>query len=401
MYIFKRDGSKEDVKFEKISKRINRAAKGLKNVDPNIIAQKTIQGVFDGVSSRELDQLSTDIAASLSIKHPDYDKLAVKLAISALHKETESTFSGTVEKLYKNVKNSKGDNQLLIASDVYKIIKKNAHVLDSAIDYNRDYLFDYFGFKTLERSYLLKLPEWQNETLIQKIVERPQHLWMRVAIGIHGDDVDAALNTYEMLSTFCATHATPTLYNSGLPKNQLSSCFLLGIQDSIDGIYDCLKETALISQSAGGIGIHVSNIRSKGSPIFGTGGQSNGLIPMLKVFHETSLYVDQCFTGNTLIETDNGYKIISKINFGDVAKTSNGYRKVNAKKTFNYNGKLFAITTNAGKIKVTPEHLFLCLRGVAKLSQELIEDKLKTKLLAPEWIEAKNLTEYDILLKAK
>jgi ribonucleotide reductase alpha subunit len=293
MFVYKRDGKKEEVKFEKISKRIARAAKGLKNVDTASVAQKVINGVFDGVSSMELDKLSTEIAYSLSVKHPDYDRLAINLAISALHKDTPDTFSECIEKLYKTVKNSKGDHQLLISSDIYKIIKKNAHVLNNAIDYSRDYKFDYFGFKTLERSYLLKLPEIQNEKVIHKIVERPQHLWMRVAVGIHGSDMDAVINTYEMLSNFNAVMATPCLYNSSMPKNNLSSCFLLGIDDSVSGIYNCLKDCAEISQSAGGIGVHISNIRAKGSPIFGTNGVSNGVIPMLKVFESTARYIDQ------------------------------------------------------------------------------------------------------------
>lgn len=401
MFVYKRDGRKESVKFDKISKRIARAAKGLKDVDSNVIAQKVIQGMFDGITSMELDKLSTETAYSLSVKNPNYDKLAINLAISALHKDTPSTFSECTEKLYKTVKNTKGDHQLLISSDIYKIVKKNAHILNNAIDCNRDYLFDYFGFKTLERSYLLKLPETKNEQTVYKIIERPQYLWMRVALGIHYDDIDAVLNTYEMLSTFFATHATPTLFNAGTPKNQLSSCFLLGIEDSISGIYDSIKDCALISQSAGGIGIHISNIRSKGSPIFGTNGFSNGLCPLLKVFESTARYVDQCFSGDTLIETDHGYKPINEITSKDMVKTTNGYHKVNNKKEFTHTGDFLTIKSSSGQIKVTPNHIMLVLQGVAKLPQDLIKNKLKAKLLSPAWICAKDITEYDIILKAK
>jgi len=285
MQIVKRDGSRETVKLEKISKRIERHCKDLKNIDSISVAQKVVQGLYDGVSSVELDHLAMETAYSMSVKHPEYDKLASRLAISALHKTTDSTFSGTIEKLY-NVKDTNGNDKSLISKAVAKFIKKNAAVLDSAIDYNRDYLFDYFGFKTLERSYLMKINN--------VVVERPQHMWMRVACGIHSDDIDAALNTYQLLSTMKATHATPTLFNAGTPKNQLSSCFLVAMKDdSIEGIYDTIKEMALISQSAGGLGLHVHNIRSKGSPIYGTGGTSNGLTPLLKVVNETMRYVDQ------------------------------------------------------------------------------------------------------------
>lgn len=293
MFVIKRDGTKEQVKFEKVAKRITRVAKDLKHVDPNSVAQKVIQGIYDGVTTLELDKLAIEVAYSMTTNHYEYDKLAVRLQISHLHKLTPSTFSEAIEKIYESV-DVFGKKRSLIAEDVYTIIKKNAHILDSKIDYDRDYLLDYFGFKTLERSYLLKTNEYVNNKLIQRIVFRPQHLWMMVAVGIHKEDIDSALETYEMLSKKEAIHGTPTLFNAGLIKNQLSSCFLIAMKDdSVPGIYDTLKETALISQSAGGIGLHIHNIRSKGSAIFGTGGISNGIIPMLKNFHETAKYIDQ------------------------------------------------------------------------------------------------------------
>ena len=294
MFVVKRDGRREQVKFEKISKRIAVACKGLKNVDPFMVAQKVIQGLYDGVTTKELDKLAFETAYSMSVKHPEYDTLATRLTISNLHKETPSTFVEVIEKLYSAV-DTWGNSKSLISENVYTFVKKYGHVLDSTIDYSRDYLFDYFGFKTLERSYLLSVLEKQSDgSLVKRIVERPQHMWMRVAIGIHLDDVEAALNTYQMLSTKQATHATPTLFNSGLVKNQLSSCFLIAMKDdSIQGIYDTLTECALISQSSGGIGVHFHNIRCKDSPIYGTGGISNGIVPMLRNFNETARYVDQ------------------------------------------------------------------------------------------------------------
>jgi len=294
MFVIKRDGRKEQVKFEKISKRISGKAKDLKCVDSVLVAQKVIQGVYDGVTSRELDRLAVETAYSLSTKHPEYDKLALRLAISALHKETPNTFSEAVEILYNGV-DSFGNKRSFVSEQLYAIAKKHASVLNSSIDYNRDYLFDYFGFKTLERSYLLKNNIWKDGRHTgQQIIERPQHMWMRVAIEIHRNDIESVLSTYEMLSCMRATHATPTLFNAGTPKNQLSSCFLVSNKDdSVTGIYDTIKECALISQSAGGIGIHIHDVRAKGSPIYGTGGVSNGIVPMLRNYNETARYIDQ------------------------------------------------------------------------------------------------------------
>lgn len=292
MFVIKRNGEKEQVKLDKIFKRIQRHCKDLKNVDAISVSQKVINGLYEGVSTKELDKLAFETAYSLTTKHPEYDKLATRLAISALHKETPNTFTESIELAYRAL-DSWGNSRPMIAKDVYSFVKKNSHILNNVIDYNRDFSLEYFGFKTLERSYLLKINQKDGKNTSQ-IIERPQHMWMRVACGIHKDDIDAAINTYHLLSTKQATHATPTLFNAGLVKNQLSSCFLLAAKDdSIDGIYDTLKECALISQSAGGIGLHIHNIRSKGSPIYGTGGTSNGIVPMLKNFNETARYVDQ------------------------------------------------------------------------------------------------------------
>jgi ribonucleoside-diphosphate reductase alpha chain len=391
MQIVKRDGSRETVKLEKISKRIERHCKDLKNIDSISVAQKVVQGLYDGVSSVELDHLAMETAYSMSVKHPEYDKLASRLAISALHKTTDSTFSGTIEKLY-NVKDTNGNDKSLISKAVAKFIKKNAAVLDSAIDYNRDYLFDYFGFKTLERSYLMKINN--------VVVERPQHMWMRVACGIHSDDIDAALNTYQLLSTMKATHATPTLFNAGTPKNQLSSCFLVAMKDdSIEGIYDTLKETALISQSAGGVGLHIHNIRSRGSLIYGTGGISSGIVPMLKTYSETSKYVDQCFHPETPISTTSGLQSIASL--PEKIKTASTPSSSFKAKEFPYQGTLRSIKLNNSQkpIRCTPQHLILAVRNVSHLEASSIKEKISRHLIKMEWVEADQLTKNDVIVK--
>lgn len=293
MQIRKRNGTMEPVKFEKISKRLKDSSKNL-DVDHVSIAQKVIEGLYDGISSQELDILSSEVAYSNSTKHYDYDKLATRLVISRLHKDTPSTFSECVN-ILSNATDSFGNNKCLLADDFVKFVKKHAHVLDACVNYSRDFDYDYFGYKTLERSYLLKTFVRDGYgKLTSKIVERPQHMLLRVAVAIHLGSIQDAINTYEMLSTKQFTHATPTLFNAGLVKNQLSSCFLIANkEDSISGIYDTLKEVALISQASGGIGLHVHNVRSRGSQIFGTGGVSSGLTPMLKNFNETTRYVDQ------------------------------------------------------------------------------------------------------------
>ena len=288
MLVIKRDGRRESVKFDKVTARIEKLCYGLNMnfVSPIEVAKKVIDGIYDGVTTIELDNLAAETAASLTTKHPDYAILAARIAVSNLHKVTSKSFSSTMRRLHTYEDPKTGENASLIAQDVWEIVHKHAATLDSAIIYDRDYNYDYFGFKTLERSYLLRLDG--------KVVERPQHMIMRVAVGIHKEDIAAAIETYELMSERWFTHATPTLFNAGTPKPQLSSCFLLTMKDdSIDGIYDTLKNCALISQSAGGIGLAVHNVRATGSYIKGTNGTSNGLVPMLKVFNDTARYVDQ------------------------------------------------------------------------------------------------------------
>ena len=288
MLVIKRDGRRESVKFDKVTARIEKLCYGLHMdfVSPIEVAKKVIDGIYDGVTTVELDNLAAETAASLTTRHPDYAILAARIAVSNLHKVTSKSFSSTMKRLYTYEDPKNGENASLLAKDVWEIIHKHAATLDSAIIYDRDYNYDFFGFKTLERSYLLRLEG--------KVVERPQHMLMRVSVGIHKEDIESAIKTYNLMSERWFTHATPTLFNAGTPKPQMSSCFLLTMKDdSIDGIYDTLKNCALISQSAGGIGLAVSNVRATGSYIKGTNGNSNGLVPMLKVFNDTARYVDQ------------------------------------------------------------------------------------------------------------
>ena len=286
MFVLKRDGRKEAVKFDKITARIQKLCYGLDTlVDPTSVAMKVIEGIYEGVTTFELDNLAADVAASLTVKHPDYAQLAARIAVSNLHKKTKQSFSDTMSDLYKYTNPVTNQKAPMLADDVYQIIQDNKEVLDSTIIYDRDFSYDYFGFKTLERSYLLRTDG--------QIAERPQHMLMRVSIGIHKDDIPAAIETYEMMSKKYFTHATPTLFNAGTPKPQMSSFLLTMKDDSIDGIYDTLKQCSKISQSAGGIGLSIHNVRAKGSYIRGTNGTSNGIVPMLRVFNDTARYVDQ------------------------------------------------------------------------------------------------------------
>lgn len=288
MYVLKRDGNRETVKFDKITARIQKLCYNLDPVHVTAIsvAMKVIEGIYEGVTTSELDALAAETAASLTTRHPDYALLASRIAVSNLHKNTNKSFSKTMTVLYDYVDPKTGKKAPLIADDVFEIIKKNAQELDSTIIYDRDFGYDYFGFKTLERSYLLKT--------LGKVTERPQHMIMRVAVGIHKDDIASVIETYNLMSERWFTHATPTLFNAGTPKPQMSSCFLTTIKDdSIDGIYDTLKNCAKISQSAGGIGLSIHDVRATGSYIRGTNGTSNGIMPMLRVFNDTARYVDQ------------------------------------------------------------------------------------------------------------
>jgi len=288
MFVKTRSGKKEPVKFDKITLRISKLTYGLNAdfIDAMEVAKRTIQGLFDGITTEELDNLSAEVAAYMTSTHPDYAKLAGRIAVANLHRKTSDSFIETIDKLYNHVNAKTGEKSPAISKELYDVVQANADRIVTELAYSRDFEYDYFGFKTLERSYLLRVEG--------EIVERPQHMLMRVALGIHGTDIDAAMDTYHLLSEKWFTHATPTLFNAGTNKPQMSSCFLLSMKDdSIDGIYSTLKDCALISQSAGGIGLSIHDIRAKGTFIKGTNGYSNGIVPMLKVFNDTARYVDQ------------------------------------------------------------------------------------------------------------
>jgi ribonucleoside-diphosphate reductase alpha chain len=288
MYVITRSGEKEPIKFDKITERIEQLTFELDRtfIDPMKIAKKVIEGIYDGITTKELDQLAAETAAYLSTQHPQYATLAGRIAVSNLHKETRGCFSENIKAMYHYHNPLTGEYSPLVSTELYEVVMANASVLDKEVSDRRDFNYDYFGFKTLEKSYLLKMNG--------KIVERPGQMLMRVSLGIHTNNLEAALQTYNLMSEKLMTHASPTLFNSGTNKAQLSSCFLLTMKDdSIEGIYETLKQTALISQSAGGIGLSIHNIRAKGTLIKGTNGTSNGIVPMLKVFNDTARYVDQ------------------------------------------------------------------------------------------------------------
>ncbi|KAK6198148.1 ribonucleoside-diphosphate reductase large chain 1 [Scheffersomyces amazonensis] len=288
MYVFKRDGRKEPVRFDKITARVQRLCYGLdpNHVDAVAITQRVISGVYQGVTTIELDNLAAETAAYMTTIHPDYAILAARIAVSNLHKQTTKLYSQVSKELYEYVNPKTDLHSPMISKETYDIIQEHADELNSAIVYDRDFNYNYFGFKTLERSYLLRING--------KVAERPQHLIMRVAIGIHGRDIERVIESYNLMSQRFFTHGSPTLFNAGTPNPQMSSCFLVAMKDdSIDGIYDTLKTCALISKSAGGIGLHIHNIRSTGAYIAGTNGTSNGIIPMVRVFNNTARYVDQ------------------------------------------------------------------------------------------------------------
>ncbi|CCF56435.1 hypothetical protein KAFR_0B01360 [Kazachstania africana CBS 2517] len=288
MYVIKRDGRKEPVRFDKITARITRLSYGLdpERIDAAKVTQRIIAGIYEGVSTQELDNLAAETCAYMTTIHPDYSTLAARLAISNLHKQTTKQFSQVVSNLHHYINPATGKHAPLVSKRVYDIVMKNKDVLNSAIVYDRDYNFNYFGFKTLERSYLLRIED--------KVVERPQHLLMRVALGIHMDDIESAIESYNLMSLKYFIHATPTLFNAGTPHPQMSSCFLVSMKDdSIDGIFETLKECALISKSAGGIGVHVHDIRGSDSYIAGTNGKAKGMMPVVSIFNTTARFVTQ------------------------------------------------------------------------------------------------------------
>ena len=393
MDIIKRNGSREPLKLEKISSRIKKLTYGLnERVDPDKVSTKVVSGLYDGVSSTELDQLSSETAASMVTVHPDFGKLAARIAITALYKNVPKDFSVIAKKLYEYINPKTGDSAGMISDEVFEVIQKYSQELDAMIVHDRDFNFDYFGFMTLRKSYLLKIDNVPAET--------PQHLYMRVSVGIWRDNLDMVQKTYDMLSQGLFTHATPTLFNASTNRPQLSSCFLLDIDDdSIPGIYKTLSDCALISQSAGGIGINIHKIRAKGSYIKGTNGHSNGIIPMLKVFNETARYVDQCFVPETPVTIEGESISISEIKSGDKILTTSGYDTVLNVKEFDAENRiLYKLSDGEVSVSVTEEHPFLCVRTDSN-DVDLIKQKIKAGTLRLEWVEAKNLGPEYLVVK--
>lgn len=394
MEVVKRDGSREPVKFDKISLRIKKSTWDLNTdyVDYVEVSRKVIAGLYDGVTTEELDRLAAETAASMITVHPDYSMLAARLLVTSLYKRLDKSFSSSAKKLYEYINPKTGEPSGMISDETYEVIKKYGKELDAMIVNDRDYNYDFFGLKTLEKSYLLKINGLPAET--------PQQMLMRVSVGIWGDNLEQVQKTYDMMSQGLFTHATPTLFNAGTKRPQLSSCFLIDIHDdSIHGIYKTLSDAALISQSAGGIGVNIHKIRAKGSYIKGTNGTSNGITPMLRVFNETARYVDQCFIPETEILTSTGYKKINQIDTNDKVLTSSGsYEFVsNVKKFENKNRKFKIITTKYGSETVTNGHLHLVVKN-GKLHNNP-KEALRLKLITPEWISADELTCNDLLLK--
>lgn len=394
--VVKRNGKKEPLMLDKILERINQQTYGLDSrwIQPFDIAQKVIEGITPDIETRVLDTLAMETAAALTVKHPDYATLAARIAITALHKETNKSFSQTVKELYNYVDPNTRKHSPVVSESFYKLVAKNADEIDSAIVHSRDHNFDYFGYKVLERSYLLKLNG--------KVAERPQYMYMRTALQVWGDNLPKVFETYNLLSEGYYTHATPTLFNSGTGRPQLSSCFLLDVQDdSIEGIFNTLKESAQISKNAGGIGISFNKVRSKGTYIAGTNGTSNGIIPFLKIYNETARAVDQCFTPDSKVITNNGLVNINEINEGDSVLTSDGkFNKVLKRKEFTKDDEFVVIKTKNGLNKVTKEHQILVIRNLAKdIEDSSIIIGIKNGVYNIEWVSANELLKSDRIVK--
>ena len=394
--VIKRNGKKEPVMLDKIVDRITQQTYRLdqKWIVPFEVAQKVIEGITPDIKTSILDRLAMETAASLATKHPDYSILAARLAITNLHKETKKSFSETVKDLYNYIDPKTKEHSPIVSAEFYEIVNKYSDDLDSAIVHSRDHNFDYFGFKTLEKSYLLKIDGI--------VAERPQYMYMRTAIQVWGENIEKVIETYNLLSEGYYTHATPTLFNSGTRRPQLSSCFLLDTEsDSIDGIFNTLKESAQISKNAGGIGISFNKVRAKGTYIAGTNGTSNGIIPFLKIFNETARAVDQCFTPDSKVITNSGLVNINEINEGDSVLTSDGkFNKVLETKEFTKDDEFVVIKTNSGLNKVTKDHQILVVRNLpSDIEDSSIILGIKNGVYNIEWVSANELLKSDKIVK--
>jgi ribonucleoside-diphosphate reductase alpha subunit len=395
MLVKKRNGNMEVIAFDKILRRIKTIGTevGIK-INYTTLAMKVIDQLYNGISTTQIDELSAQQCASLASTHPDYNVLASRITISNHHKNTADSFSQVMTELYE-YKDKHGQQSPLVSQELYDVVQKYGSELESMLDYSRDYLIDYFGFKTLERAYLMKI---NKET-----VERPQHMWLRVAVGIHGDNLEKVKETYDCMSQKYFTHATPTLFNAGTPHPQLSSCYLISMEnDSIEGIYNTLKDCALISKWAGGIGLHIHNVRASGSHIRGTNGASNGIVPMLRVFNNTARYVDQCLDPDTIVYTKRGPIKIKNIVIGDKVIADDGnYYSIGKVLDNEYSGDLYTLDVKHTlyPLKLTDMHPLWTIKN-DKYYQRKFDDvinQLDRNLLVPEFIEVKNISKNDFI----
>ena len=396
MYVTKRSGEREIVSFDKILQRIKKLGQEASiKINYTTLVMKVIDQLYDGISTTKIDELSAEQCASMASIHPDYNILAGRIVVSNHRKNTLDSFSDVMERLYEYKDNHRKSSPL-VSQELYEVVQKWKGELDAMCDYDRDYLIDYFGFKTLERAYLMKI---NKET-----VERAQHMWLRVAIGIHGDNLDKIKETYDCMSLKYFTHATPTLFNAGTPHPQLSSCYLIAMEsDSINGIYNTLKDCAMISKWAGGIGLHIHNIRASGSHIRGTNGSSNGIVPMLRVFNNTAKYVDQCVVPETIIYTTQGPKQIQHcvMNETEIYNLQGETEIIQNVLEHSYDGEILEIETmhSIHPLTITPEHPVFVLRGQKKgLNYKVIKNRLDKQLCNFEWIDAKDMDVDDMVV---
>ncbi len=396
MRVTKRDGELEDIAFDKILNRVKKL--GLEaNIQINYssLVMKVIDQLYDKIPTTKIDELTAEQCAVMSTQHPDYAVLAGRVVVSNHQKNTDASFYKVMEKLYW-YNDVHGNHYPLLSHDTWMTICANKDELEQMIDYNRDYLIDYFGFKTLERAYLFKVND--------VVVERPQHMWMRVAVGIHGNNMDAVRETYDLMSQKYFTHATPTLFNAGTPRPQLSSCYLIAMEDdSIDGIYNTLKDCAKISKWAGGIGLHIHNVRAKGTHIRGTNGKSNGIVPMLRVFNNTAKYVDQCLHPETIIYTTHGPKEIQNCSSGEtkIYNLKGETETIQNVLEHSYSGEFLEIETTHSlfPLRITPEHPMYVLKNQPKgLNYKVIKNRLDKKICEFDWVDAKDINTNDLVI---
>jgi hypothetical protein len=395
-YVIKSDGSREEIKFDKITKRIKNQSKGLDSnfVKPTDVTRRVAESIIDGITTEEIDNLIAHEAARLVTVHPDYSVLAARILVSRWQKSIPLSFSESVGALYDNIDPDTGLHAPLVSDELHDLMSNPAlaRTVDRAIVHERDFDIDYFGLLTLKRGYLRHIGA--------NVAETPQFMWMRVSLGIHGSDIQSAIRTYDSMSKGLYTHATPTLFNSGTNRAQMSSCFLQAMKDdSIKGIFETFLDMAEISKNAGGIGVHIHNIRAKGTYIAGTAGTSNGIVPMLKVMNEEARYVDQCFDPSVEVVTKLGNLPISNVVIGDQVKTSDGtFRNVMQNKKYaNAKRTLMKLTVNGKEIKVTPEHLVLAVKNGRNVKD--LKLKLQRSIISPEWIQANQITVDDAIIK--